>query len=141
MNIDSVKICDGIDNMNFEEVTKMLSQARWSKGIRINEVKQGAMGSALVVGAFYENNQIGYARVISDKTRFAYVADVYVNENFRNLGIAKKMMKYIITHESLRDVYQWLLRSAANELYEKVGFSPVSEPERWMEIRNKRPER
>lgn len=138
---NQIKICDGFDNMDFEKVTQMLAQAKWSIGIGIDEVKQGAFHSALVVGAFYENIQVGYARVISDKTRFAYLADVYVDEDFRHNGIAKQMLTYILSHDSLKNVYQWLLRSAANELYESVGFVPVSEPEKWMEIRNRRPER
>jgi len=136
-----IKICDGLANMDFEKVTQMLSRAKWSIGIEIEEVKQGAHNSTLVVGAFHENLQVGYARVISDKTRFGYIADVYVDDNFRHNGIAKRMLIYILSHDSLKDVYQWLLRSAANELYERVGFVPVSEPEKWMEIRNKQPER
>ncbi len=51
--------------------------------------------------------QIGYARVISDKTRFAYIADVYVDDAFRHNGIAKRMLAYILSHDSLKDVYQW----------------------------------
>lgn len=139
--MEGIIIKDSIDNMHFDKITLMLSQTAWSKGIKIDEVKQGAVNSALVVGAFYENEQIGYARVISDKTRFAYIADVYVEESYRHKGVAKKIMEYIMSHESLKDVYQWLLKSAANELYEKLGFTPVSEPERLMEIRSKRPER
>lgn len=48
--------------MDFVKVTQMLSQAVWSVGIGVDEVKQGAINSALVVGAFYV--QFGYARVI-----------------------------------------------------------------------------
>jgi predicted acetyltransferase len=136
-----ITIYDGIENMDFNKVTEMLSEAIWSKGIKEDEIKQGAVNSALVIGAFCNNVQVGYARVISDKTRFAYIADVYVDENYRHHGIAKNMMLHILSHESLKDVYQWLLRSAASELYEKVGFVPVSEPERWMEIRQNRRER
>jgi N-acetylglutamate synthase and related acetyltransferases len=136
-----ITIYDGIENMDFNKVTEMLSEAIWSKGIKEDEIKQGAVNSALVMGAFCNNVQVGYARVISDKTRFAYIADVYVDEYYRHHGIAKNMMLHILSHESLKDVYQWLLRSAASELYEKVGFVPVSEPERWMEIRQNRRER
>lgn len=136
-----ITIYDGIENMDFNKVTEMLSEAIWSKGIKEDEIKQGAVNSALVIGAFCNNVQVGYARVISDKTRFAYIADVYVDENYRHHGIAKNMMLHILSHESLKDVYQWLLRSAASKLYEKVGFVPVSEPERWMEIRQNRRER
>lgn len=142
MNFADIKICDGMDKMNFDDVTKMLASAQWSQGITVDEVKQGALNSALVVGAFYRDvRQIGYARVISDKTRLAYISDVYVDEQFRKNGIALEMMKYILAHESLKDVYQWMLRSDADALYEKVGFVTVSEPEKWMEIRNQRPDR
>ena len=141
MGISKIEICDGFANMDFKKVTQMLSRAKWSVGIGMEEVKQGACNSALVVGAFHENLQIGYARVISDKTRFAYIADVYVDDAFRHNGIAKRMLTYILSHDSLKDVYQWLLRSAANELYEMVGFVPVSGPETWMEIRKERPKR
>ena len=136
-----IKIRDGFDNMDFEKVTQMLSKASWSKNIKIDEVKQGAFYSSLVVGAFYDNMQIGYARVISDRTRFAYIADVYIDENYRHNGIATKIMAYILSHETLKDVYQWILRSSANELYKEAGFKAISEPEKWMEIRNTRPER
>lgn len=140
MQLNGIRICDGYENMDFVKVTQMLSQAVWSMGIGIEEVKQGAVNSALVVGAFHENLQVGYARVISDKTRFAYIADVYVDENFRHQGIAEQIMKFILAHQSLNGVHQWLLRSAADELYKKVGFVPLSEPERWMEIQKERPE-
>ena len=137
----NIKIHDGFEKMNFDKVTQMLSNAFWSKDIGIDEVKQGALNSSLVVGAFSGGIQVGYARVISDKTRFAYIADVYVDEKYRNNGIAKKMMLYMLSHKSLKDVYHWVLISAAKELYEKVGFVGVSEPERWMEMRSERPKR
>ena len=137
----NVEIRDGFAQMDFVKVTAMLSGARWSTGIGVEEVEQGAKYSALVVGAFFQEEQVGYARVISDRTRFAYIADVYVDENFRHQGIAQKMMGHILAHESLKDVYQWMLKSAANELYEKMGFTTISEPERWMEIRHERPMR
>ena len=79
-----ITIYDGIENLDFNKVTEMLSEAIWSKGIKEDEIKQGAVNSALVIGAFCNNVQVGYARVISDKTRFAYIADVYVDENYRH---------------------------------------------------------
>ena len=132
-----IEIRDGFDNMDFERVTEMLSKTVWSPSIKIDEVKQGAFYSALVVGAFCGNLQVGYARVISDRTKIAYIADVNVDKNYRRNGIATKIMKYILSHESLKDVYRWWLRYAdgAKELYEKVGFVNGKEPERWMEIR------
>ena len=118
----------------------MLSNAFWSNGIKIDEVKKGAENSALVVGVFLScNNQIGYARVISDKTRFAYILDVYIDEDFRKRGIGQKMINYILNHEELKDVYQWLLITKdAHGVYNKVGFKTISRPLDWMEIREDR---
>jgi GNAT superfamily N-acetyltransferase len=137
------KIVDGIKKMDFAKIAAMLKDAFWSKGIGIDEVKQGADNSALVIGAFtQEGTQVGYARVISDKIRFAYILDVYVDENFRKRGIGQAMIKFILNHPALKDVYQWLLITKdAHGVYRKVGFKNLESPEKWMEIRNPRPDR
>lgn len=139
--MEDITIKDGLKNMDIEKVTNMLSNAFWCKGIQMNEVLKGAENSALVVGAFIDHiNQIGFARVISDKTRFAYIVDVYVDESFRRKGIGQKMVTYILNHEELKDVYQWLLITKdAHGVYSKVGFNPISRPLDWMEIRKDRP--
>lgn len=133
--------CD-YTKMDFIKVTTMLSQAFWSKNINIDEVKQGASNSALVIGAFSKNEQIGYARVISDKTRIAYILDVYVDENYRRNGVGQLMVNTILKHHELKDVYQWLLITKdAHDVYSKSGFKPINMPDMWMEIRHERPER
>lgn len=137
----NVFIQDGFDKMDFKKVTEMLSNTYWSPKIGVDEVKRGAANSALVIGAFTQDGkQVGYARVISDKTRFAYIADVYVDENFRKKGIGQQMMQYILSHDELKDVYQWLLITGdAHGVYRKVGFEITSRPRAWMEIRKGRP--
>jgi len=141
--VQEVTILDGIEKMDFERVTQMLTNAFWCPGIKIDEVKKGAANSALVIGAFIEGeNQVGYARVISDKTRFAYILDVYVDENYRKKGIGQKMIGYIVSHYELRDVFQWMLVTRdAHGVYSKLGFKTISNPSAWMEIRKDRPER
>lgn len=133
-------IKDRMKNMDFEKVTKMLSNAYWSLGVGIDEVIKSAQYSALVVGVFLDDtNQIGYARVVSDKTRFAYIADVYVDEPFRGKGIGREIINYILNHQELKGVYQWLLITKdAHGVYSEVGFKPISRPLDWMEIRNAR---
>jgi GNAT superfamily N-acetyltransferase len=128
--------------MDFGKVTDMLAEAFWSTGIKIDEVKKGAANSALLIGVFYADEQIGYARVISDKTRFAYILDVFVDKRFRKKGIGQLMINNILKHEDLKDVYQWLLITKdAHGVYAKSGFTPVSRADDWMEIRYNRPKR
>jgi ribosomal protein S18 acetylase RimI-like enzyme len=133
----------GVNEMDFDKVSNMLKETYWSKGIKKSEVMKGAQNSALVVGAFTsDNKQIGYSRVISDKTRYAYVLDVIVDENFRKQGIGQEMVKNILNHPELKDVYQWtLITKDAHGVYQKLGFKSVARPDDWMEIRNNRPDR
>lgn len=129
--------------MRFDEVAHMLSAAFWSIGISQDEVEMGAHNSALVLGAFTgDNKQIGYARVISDKIRFAYITDVIVHEDYRKTGIGQLMIKNILSAEELKDVYQWvLITKDAHEVYKKLGFSVTARPNDWMEIKRPRPKR
>ena len=137
--MDTVVIKDGYHNMDFHRVREMLSDSYWVPGISLDETIKGAENSALVVGAFINGQQIGYARVISDKTRFAYILDVYVTEEYRRQGIGKSMIQHILTYNELKDVYQWLLITQdAHGVYSHFGFAPVSTPFDWLEIRKLR---
>ena len=105
---------------------------------------QGARITALLVGAFTPDNLhgFGFLRVVSDKTRFAYILDVIVDENYRKQGIGQAMVRFLLNHPDLKDVYQWvLLTKDAHGVYKKVGFNPIADPEGWMEIRHVRPAR
>ena len=132
----------GFDQMNFDQVRDMLKKVFWSIDIKNEEIIQGAKNSALLVGVFKSDEQIGFARVISDKTRFAYIMDVVVHEKYRLQGIGQLMINYILSHPDLKDVYQWLLRTRdAHGVYNKVGFKQIGNPEEWMEIMHDRPQR
>jgi GNAT superfamily N-acetyltransferase len=133
-------IKSGYESMDFMKVTSMLSSAYWSRGIKIDEVRKGASNSALVVGAFASGEQIGYARVISDKTRFGYISDVFVDEGYRHKGIGQMMVSHILKCDELKDVYQWLLYTKdAHGVYSRLGFKALSNPDEWMQIRKDRP--
>ena len=78
---------DGYGKMDFAKIADILKDAYWCLGIKEGEVLASARNSALLVGAFAaDNNQVGYARVISDKSRFAYILDVIVDERCRRQG-------------------------------------------------------
>lgn len=137
-----IMIREGIENMDMDRVTELLSRAHWCRGIGKWEVERGAQNAALVVGAFADGQQVGFCRVISDCTRFAYLSDVYVDEQWRGHGIAKRMVDHVLGHESMALVYQWMLRTTdAQALYRKLGFQAVAEPHKIMEIRRPRPDR
>jgi ribosomal protein S18 acetylase RimI-like enzyme len=134
-------IREGLAAIDFSKVTAMLAATHWSPGITEEEVRKGAENSALVTGAFREDGtQIGYARVVSDKTRFAYLMDVIVEESCRASGIGEQMISYLLNHPELKDVYQWMLVTTyAHDFYEKCGFTRTARANDLMEIRKPRP--
>ncbi|HTY13288.1 MAG TPA: GNAT family N-acetyltransferase [Candidatus Omnitrophota bacterium] len=135
-------ISDDRKKIDLKKVAGLLTNAYWSKGIKYKEVAKGANNSALIVAAFTGKGQlVAYSRVISDKTRFAYLLDVFVDEAHRRKGIGQGMVRFILNHPSLKKVYQWvLITTDAHGVYQKVGFKPLANPEKWMEIRHPRPE-
>ena len=129
--------------LRMDEVRAMLAATYWSPGITREEIAAGIRNSALVVGAYAgDGRQLGFCRVISDRTRFAYLLDVVVAEDCRHRGIGQAMVRFAVTHPDLRQVYQWLLKTSdAHGVYGKCGFAPIEDPERWMGIMRPRPER
>lgn len=134
---------DALEKVDFTQVRDMLKDAYWSKDISVEEIKKGAHNSAMVVATYdKDNNVVGYLRVISDKTRFAYLLDVYVHEKHRRKGIGRLMVSFALNHPELKDVYQWLLITKdAHDVYKPLGFQPLQEAYKWMSILKPRPER
>jgi GNAT superfamily N-acetyltransferase len=131
---------DDIEAIDFRKVTDWLAGTYWSPRITQTEVEKGARNSSLVIGTYDAlGNQVGYARLVSDKTRFAYIMDVFVDAAHRRKGLAGAMIRFARTHPDHRDVYQWLLATQdAHPVYEKLGFKPLTHPERWMMIRDEK---
>jgi N-acetylglutamate synthase-like GNAT family acetyltransferase len=140
--VAEVRVLEGAENMDFARVTDILASMPWSLGISRAEVEKGARNSTLVVGAFDEGGQIGYARALSDKTRFCYLMDVCVDPARRKHGIGHGMIQYILAHPALKDVYQWMLfTSNAQDFYRSLGFRETQKAPNIMEIRRDRPVR
>jgi GNAT superfamily N-acetyltransferase len=129
--------------LRMDDIQGMLGATYWSPGITKNEIAKGIRNSALVVGAYDETGrQVGFCRVISDKTRFAYLLDVIVAPDFRHNGIGQAMVRFAMSHPDLKDVYQWILKTSdAHGVYGKCGFAPLAETEKWMGCMKPRPER
>lgn len=118
--------------IDIEYVHGFLSQSYWSPGVPIKVVKKAMKGS-LCFGVYYQDKQIGYARMVTDRATFAYLADVFIDENYRGKGLGKWLVEAILAHPHLRGLRRILLATKdAHKLYEQCGFTSVSNPERYM---------
>lgn len=115
-------------------IHRFISQSYWAKGISFELVKRSVENS-LCFGAYTQlNQQVGFARIITDKATFAYLADVFVLEDYRGQGVSRLLMGEIIGHPDLQGLRRIMLATQdAHGLYEKYGFVPVTHPESLMQ--------
>ena len=110
-----------------------LTASYWAKGVP-QKVVERSIQNSLCFGIYRGKEQAGFARVITDRATFAYLADVFVLPGFRERGLSKWLMQCIIAHPDLQGLRRWsLVTRDAHGLYEQFGFRVVSAPERWME--------
>ena len=112
------------------------SQSYWAKG-RSRELVERSIDNSLSFGVFHDNEQIGFARVVTDYVTFAWLADVFIIDTYRGQGLGRWLVEMITSHPKLQGFRRWLLATRdAHELYRQVGFRELAEPNRWMERRN-----
>ena len=128
--------------LQIPKIHQFLSQqAYWSLGIPL-EVVERSIQNSLCFGVYEKKNpdqlhQIGFARVITDKATFAYLADVYIESAFRSQGHSKWLMECIMNYPALKNLRRFCLATRdAHLLYKQFGFNPPQNPEYWMEIKD-----
>ncbi len=139
-------VSDDPARLDIAYVHAFLVNSYWSPGIP-RDVVARAIASSLPFGLYDGTGaQVGFARVITDRATFAYIADVFVDEAFRGKGLGKLLMSAIMSHPDLQGLRRWSLATRdAHGLYRQFGFSDLAHPERFMEIvdpdvhRGKRP--
>ncbi|MCX6312889.1 MAG: GNAT family N-acetyltransferase [Bacteroidetes bacterium] len=132
--INNYRINDQFEQTDLNFVHRELAKSYWSKNIAFETVKKSSENS-LCFNAFLGNEQIAFARVITDKTSFAYLCDVIVTESFRGKGIGKTLMAFIMKHPDLQGLRRFTLATKdAHGLYAQFGFTALKFPDRQMEI-------
>ena len=106
----------------------------WAAGISQETVERSINGS-LCFSMLQGDKQVGFARVITDEATFAYLADVFVLDEYRGKGLSKWLMQTIINYPTLQRLRRFMLSTKdAHRLYAQFGFKPLNNVERWMII-------
>jgi GNAT superfamily N-acetyltransferase len=129
---DTLVSCDRT-KLDLDGIHAFLTHAYWSEGVSRETVERGIENS-IPFGVYLDGDQVGFARVISDRASYAYLADVYIEEPFRGRGLSKLLMRAVIGHPELQGLRRWILGTRdAHGLYRQFGFTEMQRPERWME--------
>ena len=116
-------------------IHKFLRSTYWAKTIPRNVVAR-SMRNSLCFGVFYRGEQVGFARVITDFARLAYLADVFILPEHRGRGVGRLLINYILSRRNLQGVRRILLATQdAQKFYRDIGFKPLTHPEHFMTIR------
>jgi GNAT superfamily N-acetyltransferase len=127
-------ISDDRERLQIDAIHKYLSEESYWARERTKEQTERAIKNSLPFGVYKGENQIGFARVVTDFATFAYLGDVFILEDFRGKGLSLWLMDVIISHPDLQNFRRWILATRdAHTLYEKFGFAALRHPTRWME--------
>jgi GNAT superfamily N-acetyltransferase len=133
---DGISISADPALLDLDVIHGFLKLAYWCEGLP-REVIERAIRNSRCFGVYDHGRQIGFARMITDRATYGYLADVFVLEPHRGRGLSKRLMQAIVAHPDLQGLRRWsLITRDAHGLYAQFGFQPLSQPERHMEILN-----
>ena len=131
---DAFTISTDPSRLQRETIHAFLVNSYWAKGIP-REILDRAIDHSLAFGLYEGPKQVGFARVVTDRATYAYLADVFVLEPHRGKGLGKWLVEVILAHPDLSGLRRWgLVTRDAHGIYSQHGFTPLSHPERHMEI-------
>mgnify|MGYP005839283559 CR=1 FL=1 len=133
--MQQITISDDKSRLDIGKIHHFLSkESSWAKGIPLDTV-QRSIAHSVCIGAYTDNQQVGFCRIITDHATFANLVDVIVWPEYRAQGIAAKLMTAVLQHLDVATVRRFTLATSnAHGLYAKYGFTALSKPETFMEI-------
>jgi len=121
--------------IDLDVVHGFLTTSYWAWGITRDRVARSIAGS-IPFGLFERDRQVAFARVISDCSTFAWLADVFVLPDARGRGLSLWLIETVLSHPDLQGLRRWSLATRdAHSLYARFGFVRLATPERMMEFR------
>lgn len=105
----------------------------WANG-RLLPTVQKSIEHSLCFGLYYDNDQVGFARVVTDYATFGWLCDVFILDEHRGQGLAKRLVENIVNHPEIVHIQRLILATGdAHELYRRYGgFESLTNPEKWM---------
>lgn len=116
-------------------IHRYLSDASyWAKNIPV-DVLRTSIDNAFCVGAYHRGKQVGFGRLITDYATFGYLADIFVDEAHRGRGLSKQIVAAVLGQPFVSGLRRLMLGTRdAHGLYARYGFSPLKNPDVFMEI-------
>lgn len=133
--VKGYRITDDLSEMDIKVLHDYLSNSYWSEGIPVTTMTR-AFANSLCFGVLTESGaQVGFARMITDRATFAYLADVFILQAHRSQGLSKWLIAEVLNHRDLTGLRRIMLATRdAHGLYQRFGFDALASPEKIMEL-------
>ena len=132
--VGALRVSSDPADVDLDAVHAFVSRSYWAEGIP-RDLLERAIANSIPFSAHLDRRQVGFARVVTDRSTFAYLADVYVLEEFRGRGFGHALMDAVLAHHELQGLRRFLLVTRdAHALYRAHGFVALAKPELHMEI-------
>jgi N-acetylglutamate synthase-like GNAT family acetyltransferase len=126
-------VSDDRARLDLSVIHGFLRTAYWSMGVPAAVVNR-AIENSLCFGLFEHDRQVGFARAITDRATYAYLADVFVLPSHRDRGLGRWLVERVMAHPDLQGLRRFsLVTRDAHELYRPFGFEALGQPDRYME--------
>lgn len=120
--------------LDLEVIYSFLRTSHWAAGVT-KEIVERSIENSLNFGLYKVSDQIAFARVITDYSTFAYLAELFVLEPHRGRGLGKWLVEIVLSHPDLQGLQRWLLATVdAQGLYRQYKFTELKHPGTFMEI-------
>ena len=131
----AVIIKTGKENMDVKMIHRFLSEdSYWAKGISYTWVDH-SLTHSFCVGAFIDDQQVGFGRVITDYYTFGWFADFLVLPGFRGIGVSKKILSHILEQPWSKRLRRKMLNTGdAHGLYRQFQFTDLAKPSNVLEV-------
>ncbi len=129
----TIILSDDATKLQVDRIHAWLASSYWSPGIERSLVERAIAGSHCL-GAYRDEQQVGFARMITDHATFAWLADVWVDESVRGQGLGRRMVGWFLEHPSFAGLRRFgLVTADAHGVYADLGFHPLVRADRYME--------
>ena len=129
-------ITDDPAAVDLDAVHAFLTASYWSPGIDRGRVARAAAGSLCATLVAPGGALVGFARAVTDRASFAYLADVFVLDGHTGRGFGRALTRFLLDHPDTQTVRRWMLATRdAHGVYTALGFAPLADPSVFLELR------
>jgi len=122
--VNGFVISDKKEMLQLQRVKELLSASYWASN-RSLDIIEKSIENAICFGVYFNGNQVGFARCVTDYATMYWLCDVIIDSNYRCLGLGKALMSAITEHDEIKPLFGLLATTDAQGLYEQFGFLTV----------------